>query len=151
MSKQITWIWPFVLFGGIASLKLVGCVQSDVVGPNGYSMECDKSRECAVFMTDRVTGHQSCVVLPEVAQIGIQGHFIMGLVVQTTDGPVPPIPPGGKAQEPGYFILDTENGALQTGLSEAAWKGEVQRLGFADIKLQNTPYSPRKPQAPRAG
>lgn len=135
---------PYVLLTiAIPSMSFSGCVQSDVAGPNGYSISCDKGRECAViqYRPDDISVG-TVVIQAEVDEYGIVGQYIIGHVVQQNFGPPPPPPPPPEQrQTPGFFIFDTLSGNKRTGLDKEAWIRELDRLRISERELKKTAYA----------
>lgn len=117
-------------------LSLIGCTyQPDVVGPNSYSISCDKGRDCAVLKS---RGNVNVVVEPEVDQYNIVGQYIIGHVTQQTISLPAGVPPPATRQPSGYFIVDTKKDRCLVGLSEADWKKQLLQAGIQNSQLRNT-------------
>ncbi len=97
-----------------------------VVLPNGYYLQPYEGTQSAIVKH----GAKQPVVAP-VAAYSVWQNVVTGAV-----GKVPPWTPlfaddrdfkGGPSTQ--YFILHTRSGKLQTGLTEADWRKDMQALG----------------------
>ena len=129
-----------VLFGSCS-----GCIYGgDVQAPNGYSIQCDKGRNCIVASDN---GNYSELILagPEVDRGAVVNQFLIGHVTNqrpsfggtTTDIPT---------EKTGFFILDTNSGSFVYGLDETQWKQELVKRGILDSTLYPTDYKTPQPK-----
>lgn len=119
-------------------LVLTGCIrQSDVTAPNGYSISCDKGKDCSL---GKDGSSAPLVVGPDVDSYHIEDQYVIGHVTQNTIIPPPGIPAPATRQKAGYFIVDTKNDSLETGLSRDEWSRHLLRLGIQDTQLSKTGY-----------
>lgn len=117
---------------------LTGCIgPSDVTAPNGYSIECDKQRDCVVL-----DGPHSVIVSPEVDRYAVSGQLLLGHSIKPADDKFDVTwPPNGS--KGGYFLIDTSANSYYLGLDEQSWKQLLRRNGLSNIVLQPTSYKPR--------
>ncbi len=122
----------------VVALSCSGCsYRGDVQAPNGYSIECDKGRNCIVASN----GPTSVIIEPEVDQGAVVNQHLIGHVTKQLPFPgqtAPDFP----TNNPGFFIIDTQSGLWVGGLTEADWKRELAQKGIANSTLEPTAYSP---------
>jgi len=118
-----------------------GCgYQSDVIELNGYSIVCDKSRDCIVASSK---GDTSVIIEPEVDKYFIVDGYIIGHSI---------LPPNSDTlhhfssniainQKPGYFVINTRNGQFFSGLDESGWHLKLKEMNISPPKeLLRTGY-----------
>jgi len=118
-------------------LLAAGCIyQGDIIASNGYSIECDKGRNCIVASQ----GHISVVIEPEVDKYAVVNQYLIGHTVIQNNSLPPGIPAPIINQQPGYFIVNTQSGFVESGLNEALWRTKLSGLNIENPQLQNTGY-----------
>jgi hypothetical protein len=81
-------------------------------------------------------GNTSVPVEPEVDLYDIQGAYLIGHTV-------PQVKPLG-LQKTGYFIVDTQSGAVIVGLDESTWRATLSQFGIKGVQLKKTAYEASK-------
>jgi hypothetical protein len=106
---------PVVL---LISLFLVGCNQSNPL-PGGYAIFIPAGEDSMMLVDSNNEG----VAGPGLAQIGNSGKIIFGEIRAMPQRVV------AASQTPGYFILETTTGSIESGLSRENWLQKLKQAG----------------------
>lgn len=118
-----------------SSVLLAGCsFHGDIEGPNSYSIQCDKGRDCIVLDE----ANHVVVIEPEVDKYAISDEYLIGHTLHPKSNPIAGVPEPFHSQKPGYFIVNTKNGNSQVGLSEKSWRQRLLKLGIKDLQLSDS-------------
>jgi hypothetical protein len=120
-----------VLLG--ASVVLGGCNRDFVRPlPRGYRL-ARTNPYTVVIVAPAHVHHPAHVhgtaVPPKIVEVGVWRTFVYGRVSASPQSELAAL------SQPGYFVLDTSTGNVDTGMTESAWRRRLESLGFANPRM----------------
>ncbi len=121
---------------GIGILLIASCSRASDYEkslPNGYRLIRTNAVTTAILDPNEAwpAPHPSGVaVAAKVVRIAVSNNLVVGYVESSVDSEL------AKFQVPGYFILDTQTGAVHLGLSESDWNKQLKVMGIGVVKLR---------------
>ncbi|PQV62391.1 hypothetical protein B1R32_1411, partial [Abditibacterium utsteinense] len=114
--------------------------------PNGCAVALfpPRRKQRGIQSESNEIGNVSVPIAPEVDEYDIQGQYLVGHAVEQVGQEIPNIPGAMDKQNPGYFIIDTQNNSVTSGLDKKRWRAKLLQLGVKDIQLKKTAYEANK-------
>lgn len=122
-----------------ALLWACGCDNGDYATalPNGYRLARTNAYTKAIFAPQGKTDPSHAVggiaVAAQVDRMAVVGKVVTGHVVASPQSEL------ASVERPGYFVLDTETGRVELGLTEAAWVSSLRAAGITKTPSLSTP------------
>lgn len=111
--QKVSWFTAAMLF---AAFAITSCSDRQGPLPGGYFIFIASDSE--VFLNEPKYGGSIPELGTDLKEIGHHNEFIFG-----RSG-------ANRKTTPGYFLLDTKNGSIKTGLTESNWLGLTAAAGI---------------------